>query len=140
MTGLLFVLTLAFAGYVVREVFRTVSETSNARRHAAVATPSTATASPTPVAAEEETVIAPAAEVATETAPPEAAEETTITAAVPTEAAAEAAKPTEPAPAPAAERGANLRNPATGEIAVIPTNYRFAKKWIKEALVAEGLL
>jgi hypothetical protein len=33
-----------------------------------------------------------------------------------------------------------LRNPATGETAPVPNNYRFAKKWIKEALVTEGLL
>ena len=33
-----------------------------------------------------------------------------------------------------------LRNPLTGETAAVPTNYRFAKKWIKEALVTEGLL
>jgi hypothetical protein len=34
----------------------------------------------------------------------------------------------------------NLRDPKTGEIASIPANYRFAKRWIKDALVAEGLL
>lgn len=39
-----------------------------------------------------------------------------------------------------AERGAQLRNPVTGEVSSAPTNYRFAKKWVKEALVAEGLL
>ena len=33
-----------------------------------------------------------------------------------------------------------LRDPATGERASIPTNYRFAKRWIKEAMVKEGLL
>ena len=33
-----------------------------------------------------------------------------------------------------------LRDPATGEMASIPTNYRFAKRWIKEAMVKEGLL
>lgn len=33
-----------------------------------------------------------------------------------------------------------LRNPSTGETASVPGNYRFAKRWIKEALVAEGLL
>jgi hypothetical protein len=38
------------------------------------------------------------------------------------------------------ERGSQLRNPATGEVSVAPTNYRFAKKWIKDALVTEGLL
>jgi hypothetical protein len=33
-----------------------------------------------------------------------------------------------------------LRNPATGEVNAAPANYRFAKKWIKEALVQEKLL
>jgi hypothetical protein len=33
-----------------------------------------------------------------------------------------------------------LKNPATGEIAPLPADYRFAKKWIKDALVSEGLL
>lgn len=33
-----------------------------------------------------------------------------------------------------------LRDPATGESAAVPTNYRFAKRWIKEAMVREGLL
>lgn len=34
----------------------------------------------------------------------------------------------------------SLKNPKTGEIAKIPSNYAFAKRWIKEALVEEGLL
>jgi hypothetical protein len=42
-------------------------------------------------------------------------------------------------PAPA-EKAVQLRNPVDGETANAPGNYRFAKKWIKEALVAEGLL
>jgi hypothetical protein len=33
-----------------------------------------------------------------------------------------------------------LRDPVTGESAAVPTNYRFAKRWIKEAMVREGLL
>ncbi|MEN8260265.1 MAG: hypothetical protein ABFS02_06720 [Pseudomonadota bacterium] len=33
-----------------------------------------------------------------------------------------------------------LRNPGTGEVATVPSNYRFAKRWIKEAMVSEGLL
>jgi hypothetical protein len=33
-----------------------------------------------------------------------------------------------------------LRDPATGETCPPPSNYRFAKKWVKEALVKEGLL
>ena len=34
----------------------------------------------------------------------------------------------------------NLRNPETGEVAKIATSYRMCKRWIKEALVSEGLL
>ena len=33
-----------------------------------------------------------------------------------------------------------FRNPETGETAANPSNYRFAKKWIKQAMVDEGLL
>jgi hypothetical protein len=33
-----------------------------------------------------------------------------------------------------------LKNPETGEIATSYANYRFTKRWIKDALVAEGLL
>ena len=57
-------------------------------------------------------------------------------------------RPVALAPAPAKqatlvtehEKHTNLRNPVTGEISPMPGNYRFAKKWIKEALVEEGLL
>ena len=44
--------------------------------------------------------------------------------------------------APAAESApkGGLRDPKTGEVAGAYTNYRFTKRWIKEALVAEGLL
>lgn len=50
--------------------------------------------------------------------------------------------PTESGPAEpaAAVESDMLRDPATGETCAIPTNYRFSKRWIKEALVAEGLL
>ena len=41
-------------------------------------------------------------------------------------------------PAPAVKAG--IRNPQTGEVAAANNNYRFTKRWIKEALVAEGLL
>ncbi len=33
-----------------------------------------------------------------------------------------------------------LKNPNTGEIATSYSNYRFTKRWIKDALVTEGLL
>lgn len=45
------------------------------------------------------------------------------------------------APAPASvDKIVHLKDPSSGEISPVPSNYRFAKKWIKEALVAEGLL
>jgi hypothetical protein len=46
----------------------------------------------------------------------------------------------EPAPATqnAGKRG--LKNPKTGEVATTYSNYRFTKRWIKDALVAEGLM
>ena len=53
---------------------------------------------------------------------------------------ASATRKPEPAPAPqhAGKRG--LKNPNTDEVATTYSNYRFTKRWIKEALVAEGLL
>lgn len=33
-----------------------------------------------------------------------------------------------------------LFNPKTGEVSKVPNNYRFGKRWIKDALVTEGLL
>lgn len=41
---------------------------------------------------------------------------------------------------PPKEANDNLKNPKTGEVAKVPANYAFAKRWIKEALVEEGLL
>jgi hypothetical protein len=34
----------------------------------------------------------------------------------------------------------SLKDPATGDVVNMPNNYRFAKRWIKDALVSEGLL
>lgn len=44
------------------------------------------------------------------------------------------------APAATTKSTDSLKNPKTGEIAKMPTNYAFAKRWIKDALVEEGLL
>ncbi len=44
------------------------------------------------------------------------------------------------APAEPVKLADTLRNPATGETSPVPANYRFAKKWIKDALVSEKLL
>ena len=47
-----------------------------------------------------------------------------------------------PEPAPATQHAGKrgLKNPNTDEVATTYSNYRFTKRWIKEALVAEGLL
>jgi hypothetical protein len=42
------------------------------------------------------------------------------------------------APQDAGKRG--LKDPKTGEVTTAYSNYRFTKRWIKEALVAEGLV
>lgn len=111
---------LAFSAYVVFETLKALCEQNRiqCRRTEAEPAPSEA-AAPTP-----------------ESAPPGVAE-----AAAPS-AAPSAPTPTvpPPPPKPARERGTHLRDPASGEVTPVPTNYRFAKKWIKEALVAEGLL
>ena len=44
------------------------------------------------------------------------------------------------AAAKSASKKTGLKNPQTGEIATSYANYRFMKRWIKEALVAEGLI
>ena len=49
-------------------------------------------------------------------------------------------KPAKKAAEPEVPEPEQYRNPSSGETAAVPTNYRFAKRWIKEALVAEGLL
>ena len=49
-----------------------------------------------------------------------------------------AAKPAEPEPELPASN--ELRNPKTGEVATLSSNYRFTKRWIKDALVEEGLV
>jgi zona occludens toxin (predicted ATPase) len=113
MTELLFTLTIAFSGYVLYEVFKTVSDTHESPAQETVSAPAAVVAVASPPAKE------PVAPVAALKAEP-----------TPVTVAASAVEP----------RGPSLRDPASGEIAPIPTNYRFAKKWIKEALVTEGLL
>jgi hypothetical protein len=39
-----------------------------------------------------------------------------------------------------ATKAAGLKDPKTGEVATAYSNYRFTKRWIKDALVTEGLL
>ena len=75
-----------------------------------------AVAAPTPAAAQKPTVAKPVAS-ATKQKPAEAS-----------------------APEATAVKGAGLKDPKTGEVATAYGNYRFAKRWIKEALVSEKLV
>jgi hypothetical protein len=122
-------LTVVFAGYVLYEVFKTVSETNHR--------PPVAGPAPEKAKLPAETKPVEAPKPAAETVP-----EPVVEAAAPPPVAEAAA---EPSPAsisipPADKVISTLRNPATGETCPVPTNYRFAKKWVKDALVAEGLL
>lgn len=123
MTEGLFILTTIFVAYVVYVVV-------NDQR---------ATAKTTMPQAKPEKQEATAVQSRTEQAPKKEAPATTArrTAAKPT-TPRKAATPT---PAPTQETGkGELRNPATGEVTSVHSNYRFTKRWVKEALVAEGLL
>jgi hypothetical protein len=79
---------------------------------------------------------APLAPVAQPAAAPPAS---VATPAPPAPTAVVAAPPPRPAAA-ADDKKILLRDPASGETCPLPSNYRFAKKWVKEALVQEGLL
>lgn len=126
MNQLLFVMTVAFMTHVIYSVFRTAAETRTLVPAAPVAEP----VAP-PVMVETAPVVAP------EPAP--AAPPVVVATPAPSKPAP-TSKPIPARPAPQGDRGQQLRNPATGETSAVPANYRFAKKWIKDALVAEGLL
>ncbi|SJM95657.1 hypothetical protein [Crenothrix polyspora] len=116
--------------------------------------PVEAVAEETPVA-EEAPVEAVVEETpAAEEAPVEAVvEETPVAEEAPVEAVVEETPVAEEAPTAEASvaesvesieqntpKVAGIKNPKTGEVVIVYNNYRFAKRWIKEALVSEGLL
>ena len=117
MTEVLFILMAVFVAYAI---YRAVSEHK--------------TPSPSPVSQAEPEK--PVAAVKPSTPRP-APKNKKVAAAKPV---ASVASQPEPASAPqdAGKRG--LKYPKTGEVATTYSNYRFTKRWIKEALVAEGLL
>ena len=120
MFDLFFPLTMAFLAYVAYDAYQAILRAERG----------------------EPVLKAPAPATPKKTVP-----QATASAAAPVKAAPKAAKaaPAQSAPAkPAAEANVKLadelRNPATGEVTSVPANYRFAKKWIKDALVSEKLL
>ena len=162
MTEGLFILTTIFVAYVVYSVIgergATAKSKAPAEAQATVLEPSAPQIVPVKEKPAEVKVARP--EVAA--TPPVAEQPVAVKAVQPkvtaTKAAAEqqaAAKTTEKpaaaktaapkAPASKAKKvvvsqSGGLKNPKTGEVASSYANYRFAKRWIKDALVEEGLL
>jgi hypothetical protein len=116
-----FTLTVAFLAFVVKDAYTAITR---ANKGEPIFKPHPAKARPA-VAATQVTAPAP-----TPTPAP----------SVVTEKPKVASKPAMATPAVSATPANNLRNPATGEVTAVPANYRFAKKWIKDALVSEKLL
>jgi ABC-type uncharacterized transport system involved in gliding motility auxiliary subunit len=121
MAELLFIATTVFVAYVVFAVVgkKETPEISKPENNPAaspeVAVQAETTVSPQPAEQKSASKRAPAK--------PKAA---------PTKATASTATATTPVD--------SLKNPKTGEIAKVPASYAFAKRWIKDALVEEGLL
>jgi hypothetical protein len=118
MTEGLFVLTTLFVAYVIYVIV-------NEKKAGGAATKSAAAS------------MQPKQQVAVEEKPKAAA-----TKAKPAAAKPVAAKKTAEAPAPVPEaiKGTGLKDPKTAEVATTYSNYRFTKRWIKDALVAEKLV
>lgn len=119
MAELIFIATTVFVAYVV---FTVIGEDKKQPDQS----PSVTTDHPQPVT-----------ETITPTPP---APTTTATASKRTASKSKATTSTQPAAASTTPNSDSLKNPKTGEIAKLPNNYAFAKRWIKEALVEEGLL
>ncbi|MDD5411085.1 MAG: hypothetical protein PHF31_06675 [Methylobacter sp.] len=145
MTEVLFILTTIFVAYVA---YALVSEQkAAAKTQAPIAQPekkvvaeeqakpkAVATkAKPAPAKAAAPKVAVAPKPVATKAAAPKATVKPAATKAAAPKVAAKKA-------ATATAHAAGLKDPKTGEVAKTYSNYRFTKRWIKDALVAEGLL
>ncbi len=137
MTEILFTLTTVFVAYVFYSIVNGQKTASPAR--AVVPPPVVVALAPMQTEVQPEKIAPPqavvAAPVAVQPAPvqPEKIAKPQAVADVPV-----AVKVQKTVPA-AALKG-NVRDPKTGEVATVGNNYRFTKRWIKEALVSEGLL
>jgi hypothetical protein len=134
MTEVLFILTTIFVAYVIYVVVSEQKTTSKSEVHQAKAEkPVAAVKQPNPQAApKNEKVASPKPAVSSKPVP-----------AAPKPATVKPAAAVASTPVPAASQDTGkrgLKDPKTGEVATTYSNYRFTKRWIKEALVAEGLL
>jgi len=137
MAELLFVATTIFVAYVLFEV---VADSKG--KPESGDTLDTPPPSPSPQVAEIEQKAVSASASPSSPAPVAAPPKTSSKPAAKKTSAAKskataAPKPVAAGPALASDQ---IKNPKTGEIVKITGNYAFAKRWIKEALVEEGLL
>jgi outer membrane biosynthesis protein TonB len=167
MTEGLFVLTTLFVAYVIYVIINEKKTEGTAPKSTPVAQPKqqatvtevpkapAAKASPVAakpaaakpvVAAKKPVEVAEAPKPTPKVAPkPTAAPIEVASKPVPTpKAASKPVAATKPAPVVAAAvetvKGTGLKDPKTGEVATNYSNYRFTKRWIKEALVTENLV
>jgi len=115
MSEALFVLTIIFVAYVVYIIVNEQKETPNP--------PVTKPKPEVPNVA----AIQPIPEVVAKKIQPTKIKPATIKKTAPTPTAPNTVKK-------------GLRDPKTGEVATSYSNYRFTKRWIKDALVTEGLI
>ena len=115
MSEALFILTVIFVAYVV---YKTVNEQKEK--------PNPSVTKPKPDVPNV-TSNQPMPETVAKKIPPTIIKPATIKKTTPTLAARNTAKK-------------GLRDPKTGEVATSYSNYRFTKRWIKDALVTEGLI
>jgi hypothetical protein len=130
MTEGLFVLTTIFIAYVVYQIVNEPKTTN---------TPDIPQAQPEPQAVIESPSAPKQPAVAAVVSTPVEEETLVVVASVQESPAVIEAVVVESAQEPASKM-AGLKNPKTGEVVIAYSNYRFAKRWIKEALVSEGLL
>ena len=136
----LFFVTAVYLGYVAKEAYQAVGRAEKGEP---------VFIDPPKPAAKPKAAGAPAPKAVAKAAPEPAKAEVKATQAEPKKAPAAKPQKTAAAKAPAKPKktadskpllAEDLKNPETGEITPAPANYRFAKKWIKEALVSEKLL
>lgn len=155
----LFFITAVYLGYVAKEAYQAVARAEKGEPvfvekpkpaeppPKVAAKPAEAPKKPAPAAKVEapKPVAAKPAAPMKVAAPKKAPAPTPAKTATPKPAVKPAAKPAAKPKATKASEGKvvlaeDLKNPETGEVTPVPANYRFAKKWIKDALVEEKLL
>ena len=115
MSEALFVLTIIFVAYVV---YKTVNEQKETPNH---------TVTKSKLEVPDVASIQPMSETVAQKISPAIIKPATIKKTTPALAARNTVKK-------------GLRDPKTGEVATSYSNYRFTKRWIKDALVTEGLI